>query len=343
MRKIRINMLSNADKVHGQGVGSAYLEQVALVKNELNEYFDVVINDSKPADIIHCHTILPQYLMKMKRNKGVNVAYVHFLPDTLDGSIQLPSSALAVFKKYITHFYNTADYLIVVNPIFIKDLVRFGIDKHNIQYIPNFVSKETFYKQEQNHILQTRDQYHIDRKQFVVLGVGQVQTRKGVKDFIEVAKMLPDMTFVWAGGFSFGKITDGYEELKQLYENPPQNVHFIGIIPRESMNDIYNMADMLFMPSYNELFPMSILEAINSQKPLLLRDLELYEDILFHKYLVADNNKDFAQIIQNLKNDSSLYHQYQQASYEISQYYSKEHVKEMWKDFYLHIAQKKLL
>ncbi len=53
MRKIRINMLSNADKVHGQG-RNAYLEQVALVKNELNKYFYVVINDSKPADIIHC-------------------------------------------------------------------------------------------------------------------------------------------------------------------------------------------------------------------------------------------------------------------------------------------------
>ena len=90
MHKIRINMLSNADKVRGQGVGSAYLEQVALVKNELSDYFDVVINDSKPADIIHCHTILPQYLMKMKRNKGINVAYVHFLPDTLDGSIPSP-------------------------------------------------------------------------------------------------------------------------------------------------------------------------------------------------------------------------------------------------------------
>lgn len=156
MHKIRINMLSNADKVRGQGVGSAYLEQVALVKNELSDYFDVVINDSKPADIIHCHTILPQYLMKMKRNKGINVAYVHFLPDTLDGSIQLPHSALTVFKKYITHFYNTADYLIVVNPIFIKDLVRFGIDEHKIKYIPNFVSKETFYKQEKEHIQQTR-------------------------------------------------------------------------------------------------------------------------------------------------------------------------------------------
>ncbi len=340
MHKIRINMLSNADKVHGQGVGSAYLEQVALIKNELNEFFDVVINDSKPADIIHCHTILPQYLMKMKRNKGVNVAYVHFLPDTLDGSIQLPSSALTVFKKYITHFYNTADYLIVVNPIFIKDLVHFGIDENKIKYIPNFVSKETFYKQENEKVIQTKKQYQIQPTDFVVLGVGQVQTRKGVKDFIEVAKMLPDVTFVWAGGFSFGKITDGYEELKQLYENPPHNVHFIGIIPRETMNDIYNMADMLFMPSYNELFPMSILEAINSQKPLLLRDLELYEDILFKKYLVANNNEGFAEMIQKLKNDQSFYQKYQNASFEISQYYSKEHVKEMWKDFYLQIADK---
>ena len=34
MERIRINMLSNADKVDGQGVGSAYLEQVSLIKDE---------------------------------------------------------------------------------------------------------------------------------------------------------------------------------------------------------------------------------------------------------------------------------------------------------------------
>ena len=214
-------------------------------------------DSSKPADIIHCHTILPQYLMKMKRNKGINVAYVHFLPDTLDGSIQLPHSALTVFKKYITHFYNTADYLIVVNPIFIKDLVRFGIDEHKIKYIPNFVSKETFYKQEKEHIQQTRSQYHIDENAFVVLGVGQVQTRKGVKDFIEVAKKLPDITFVWAGGFSFGKITDGYEELKEIYENPPHNVHFIGIVPVSYTHlDVYKRQQVgYFIVTAEPIFP----------------------------------------------------------------------------------------
>lgn len=48
-----------------------------------------------------------------------------------------------------------------------------------------------------------------------MLGAGQVQTRKGVLDFVDVAKKSPDVQFVWAGGFSFGRITDGYEELKK--------------------------------------------------------------------------------------------------------------------------------
>lgn len=341
MAKIKINMLSNADKVDGQGVGSAYLEQVSLIRDELSDYFDVVINDSKSADIIHCHTILPEYLIKMKRHNSVNVAYVHFLPDTLDGSIRLPLSALKFFKKYVTYFYNTADYLIVVNPIFIDDLVKFGIPEEKIKYIPNYVSKDSFYLESKENVQATRQHYQINEDDFVVLGVGQVQTRKGVKDFIEVAKQLPNVSFVWAGGFSFGKITDGYEELNDIYNNPPKNVKFIGIIPRDQMNAIYNIADVLFMPSYNELFPMSILEAINSRKPLLLRNLDLYRDILFEKYISEENNDGFVKQIQLLMNDPNYYQTYSQYSLEISDYYSKENVKEIWKDFYLSIVDQK--
>ena len=52
-------------------------------------------------------------------------------------------------------------------------------------------------------------------------------------------------------------------------ENPPKNVKFIGIVPRDEMNSIFNMSDALFMPSFSELFPMSILEAVNSHKPVV--------------------------------------------------------------------------
>ena len=294
MKKISINMLSSADKVAGQGVGSAYLEQVSLVKS--SKLFDLKINSKEKTDIIHAHTIDPINYIKMKKNKrGTNVAYVHFLPTTLDGSIKLPKFVFNIFKKYVIKFYNTADYLVVVNPIFIEDLVSIGIPREKITYIPNYVSKDKFYKYSSEKRKKLREKYNIKSNDFVVIGVGQVQTRKGVKDFIECAKKLPNIKFIWCGGFSFGKITDGYDELKKIMETPPSNVTFLGIIPREEMNDIYNITDVLFVPSYNELFPMTILEAVNLGIPLLLRDLDLYKDILFNNYFNSNDNDGFVK------------------------------------------------
>ena len=68
-------------------------------------------------------------------------------------------------------------------------------------------------------------------------------------------------------------------DLKKIMENPPKNVRFLGIVPRNEMNDLFNASDLLFVPSYNELFPMTILEAVNLHVPLVLRDLDLYKDI----------------------------------------------------------------
>lgn len=329
MEKIKIRMLSSADKVDGQGVGSAYLEQISLV----NESPKLEITKKKP-NIIHHHTVNPNYYITMRLSKCPNVAYVHFLPHTLDESIKLPKPIFKIFKKYVISFYNNADYLVVVNPIFIEDLKKYKIDEKKIFYIPNYVSKEKFYKKSKTEKETIREKYKIDKNKFVVVGAGQVQTRKGVKDFIECAKKLPNIEFVWCGGFSFGKITDGYEELKILMENPPQNVKFLGIIPRDEMNSIYNMADLFFLPSYNELFPMTILETANTEVPILLRNLELYKVILFDNYFKGNNNDEFTEIIQKLSQDKNMYNQGIQNSKNISDFYSKEHVMKMWEDFY---------
>ena len=135
--KISINMLSSADKVDGQGVGSAYLEQVSLIKDNASDIFDVRVNDKEDADIIHVHTVEPRNYLRMKKSKGVTVAYVHFLPTTLDGSINLPKPAFSIFKKYVIKFYNTADHLVVVNPTFINELEKNGMSQkiHFIKWI----------------------------------------------------------------------------------------------------------------------------------------------------------------------------------------------------------------
>lgn len=338
MEKLRINMLSKADSVDGQGVGSAYLEQVALVK-ESNDLFDVKVNAHGHFDIVHVHSVNPSFYFKMNK-RNVNVCYVHFIPSTLDGSIKLPKPLFYIFKKYVIRFYKKADEIVVVNPIFAKPLIDLGIKKENITYIPNYVSKDQFHKISDQERIALREKYGIDKDKFVVLGCGQVQTRKGVVDFIKVAKENKDVSFVWAGGFSFGKMTDGYKELKEIMDNPPDNVKFIGIIPRKEMNGIFNMCDVLFMPSFSELFPMSILEAVNSEKPVMLRDIELYQDILFMKYLKGKNVDDWTKILLELKNNKEFYDKASQDSKYLADYYSKEHVSEIWREYYPRIFEK---
>lgn len=340
MGKIRINMLSKADSVEGQGVGSAYIEQVNLLKEGASDIFDIKINDKSDADIIHIHSINPEFYFKMKRTKGVSVCYVHFLPHTLDGSIKLPKIIFNIFKKYVIKFYNTADNLVVVNPIFIKDLEKYNISRDKITYIPNYVSKDNFYKLDKKKVNKIRKELNISPDAFVVIGVGQIQTRKGVLDFVNTAKSMPDITFIWCGGFSFGHITDGYEELKKVYESPPSNVKFLGIVPRDKMNEMFNIADLLFMPSYNELFPMAILEAVNIGIPLLLRDLELYEDILFKKYLYGNSVEEFVSHIKNISTDKKLYDMQSKLSLSISEYYSKENILNIWIKYYKDILER---
>jgi len=332
-----INMLSSATKVKGQGVSSAYIEQVNLVTKGLNDY-DVKINAFRSCDINHYHTIdhIP-----LSKSGGVSVAYVHFIPETVDDSLKLPTIVKGIFYKYIIWFYKSVDHLVVVNPYFIDILTeKYHIDRSKITYIPNYVSEENFFKQDENTIINTRDKYDISSDSFVVLGVGQVQSRKGVLDFVQVAQNLPHVQFVWAGGFSFGAITDGYKELKKVIENPPSNVKFIGIVEREEMNDIYNIADVMFLPSFSELFPMAILESLALKIPVLLRDIDIYENILFNYYLKGKNISDFVDIITKLTPKDSEYKKWCEKSWKCHEFYSKEYVLNMWKQFYDRIYSK---
>lgn len=336
-KPLEIGVFSSAESVSGQGVGSAYKEQVALLK-EHPESFTVHINEKGRFPLQHFHTIDPAFYLKMSKD-SVNIAYCHFLPDTLEGSLRIPRFVMPLARKYIVSFYNKADHLVVVNPSFIEPLAQYGIPKSKIKYIPNFVSERDFYPMDETRKKQIRERLGLDPNRFTVLGCGQVQTRKGVWDFVETAKRLPEIQFVWAGGFSFGRLTDGYDELKKLMENPPANVTFTGIVPREQMNDIYNASDLLFVPSFSELFPMTILESASSHTPILCRDLELYEDILFDHYLKEKDVDGFVSAIEKLAGSSDFYKSQVEHSKALSHFYSRDHVYSLWKDFYQMASQ----
>ncbi len=105
--KYRINMMSHADSIQGQGVASAYKEQTSLIENGLFDRFDVTYNSKKPGNINHYHTVNFSFYLSISRAKknGSTVGYVHFLPETLEQSLKLPKLFKRIFYKYLLSFY----------------------------------------------------------------------------------------------------------------------------------------------------------------------------------------------------------------------------------------------
>ena len=332
-------MLSSAEKVKGQGVASAFREQVTLIQ-EMKDDFEVQINSkSAKFDIYHIHTVDPKYRIRMNK-RHLNIMYVHFVPSKNDGSLKMPKLFDWIFKKYVEKTYRKADEIIVVNPCFIPELEKINIPKEKITYIPNFVDHEKFKPLEPEKIDELKQKYGVPSDRFVVLGCGQIQTRKGFDDFVEVARQNPNMTFVWAGGFSFGRITHGYKKYKKLLQNLPQNMLHLPIIERKYMNEVFNICDVLFMPSFIELFPMTILEACNVHKPFLVRDLDLYKPILFSKYCRGNSVNQFNSELRKLSNDKTYYLENCNNSEFISNFYNKDVLKKTWKDYYYRVYDK---
>jgi len=331
-----INMRSTATSVKGQGVGSVYEDQVSLVKSRLSSDFNITENRMGRFDIEHYHTINPTYYLNriINRKSSSGICYVHFLPETVEQSIRLPRFFKKVFYKYILAFYNSMDYLVVVNPYMIDMLKEHGVTKPEQLCIPNFASSDMFYPLEKSETAALKEKYALPPDGFTVLGVGQLQTRKGIVDFVETAKQLPHIQFVWAGGFSFGKLNDGYEAINKIVKNPPENVRFLGIVDRSEMPGLYNLADIMFLPSYEELFPMAILEAHCCKTPVLLRDTEFYQAIFEDNYLKAKNVDGFVSILHDLSKIPEFLASQGEKAWDLRLKYGEEKILSQWRDLY---------
>ena len=97
----------------------------------------------------------------------------------------------------------------------------------------------------------------------------------------------------------------------------------------------------MLLQSFEELFPMTILEAMNSHTPILLRDLDIYHDILFDFYLRADGVDGFEQEIRRLQQDAAYYQEAEARSAKGHAFYSKENVARMWRAFYHGVVSKR--
>ena len=339
MNTIKVNMLSIADVIKGQGVETAYNELTGLLDKYGKDDIDFVKNKGLNYDIMHMHTVNPISYIKQRLTKGTTLTYVHFMPNSLEGTLKLPKFCLKVYSWWVKKCYLKSDYLVVVNPEYIQDMVDMGYDRNKIFYIPNIVSSDKFKVFSKKENLNYRRKYGYSKDDFIVICVGQLHKAKGVLDFIEIAKNNPDIKFIWVGGFNFGPLMEGYKKIKEVYNNPYPNLRFTGIVDRSEVNTLLNISDVFFLPSYYESFGLVVLEAAFTNKPIVLRDLEIYRSIYNDNYLCGKNNKEFIKLIRLLKDDKKIYNKYVNCSKKIKVMYNEKSIYNKWKKLYSSIKR----
>lgn len=264
--RLSVNIISeSAFTVRGHGVHSAFEDLVERARC-ISE-FDTRVNSLWKADIAHAHTVGPISLFLLTRGTAHRVITTHIDTASLSGSIRGGRVLLALASRYLKWFYSKADTLIALNETQAREL---SLELPGANVIVSRNPPPSHLTLRPKSV--ARDALGLLSSSPLVLTVGQLQTRKGVKEFVETARQLPHIQFIWVGGFPFGWLTDGYRELKALSSEDYPNIKFAGRVPRAQVFDYYSAADVYFHPSHHENSCVAVLEAAAYGLPLVLRE-----------------------------------------------------------------------
>ncbi len=324
VNKITVNIISEAQAwgVKGQGVYTATLVLTEALKRR--EDVEVFLNANGLFDIAHLHTPGPYAISKGLFSGKRVIISAHVIPESLLGSLVLSNLWLPLATTYLKRYYNLADLVIAVSPKVKEELEEIGV-KAPIVFVPNPVNLERFYESKELR-KEGRNRLGLSDEDFVAISSGQIQPRKGIDTFIEVAQKLPFIKFVWVGGQPFSILTAGYLEMNEKIKKAPPNVIFTGLVPYEEMPIYLNSADIFFFPSFQENFPMAVLEAASCGLPLLLRDNPEYREPYKDWYIPAKNNVEFQNYILRLYEDNSFREEYKKKALRLAQEYNADNV-----------------
>jgi len=275
--------------------------QVPLLSQKLRERgIEVSIDDPTNCDIIHLHNPMPNFLpliKKAKRNGVKVVIHARHLPELVKGGFMFDSIIYPLFELYSRYFYNLADAVVCATP-YVKNWMEKNGVKVKLYVIPNGVDCSLF-KPSTDTRNAFRHKYGLE-DEFVILSVGLMIPRKGVHDFLKVAKRCSDKKFVWVGSTE--------KTLKSVKIEPPDNFINIPYVPFEEMPSVYNGGDVFFFPTYAESYGNVLFEAMACKKPPVIRDIPVYKEWFKdgENCIKGKTTEDFARAIEKLSTDSEL-------------------------------------
>lgn len=259
-------------QIEKSGLGKAIKHQLkALEENNIEH----TTNPDDDYDIVHINFYGPNSyaLAKKAKKNGKKVIYhAHSTEEDFKNSFIFSNQMAPIFKWWITKCYNLGDKIITPTPYSKMLLESYGTINAPIVALSNGIDVSFFkHNEERGKNFRNFYGYHDDEK--VIVGIGLYIERKGILDFVELAKRLPEYKFIW---FGYSPLSASLLKIREAVNTELPNLHFAGYVESTMIRDALSGADLYLFPTLEETEGIPIIEACAAKIPALIRDIPVF-------------------------------------------------------------------
>ena len=297
---MKVLLYTENEKMIGKsGLGKAIKHQMNALKENNIEY---TTNPKDDYDIVHINFYGPKSYSLAKRAKknGKKVIYhAHSTEEDFRNSFILSNQIAPLFKKWLIKCYTLGDHILTPTPYSKKLLENYGITIP-ITAISNGINVKFFEKDEEKG-KKFRKDFGYKNSDKIIMGVGLYIERKGILDFVELAKRLPEYKFIW---FGHSPLAASPLKIREAVNTKLDNLCFAGYVEPEVLRRAYSGCDLYLFPTLEETEGIPIMEACAAKIPSLIRDIPVFDEWLSDGVNVykAKNIDEFEEKIKGILN-----------------------------------------
>ena len=270
---MKVLLYTEGEKVIGKsGLGKAIKHQMKALDLVGVEYTTNLKDDY---DILHVNTYYPYSyeMVKKAKKKGKKIVYhAHSTEEDFRDGFVLSKQISPMFKKWLIKCYSLGDLIVTPTLYSKKILDGYGLNK-KIYAISNGIDINKF-RHNEELAMKFRSTYNYSKDDKVIIAIGLYIERKGIVDFVELAKRMPEYKFIW---FGYSPLFAATKAVRDAVSTKLPNLCFAGYVESEMIIGAMSGCDLYIFPTLEETEGIPIIEACACKCKALIRDIPVFD------------------------------------------------------------------
>ena len=270
---MKVLLYTEGEKIVGKsGLGKAIKHQQKALDLVGIEW---TTDPKEDYDILHINTYFPvsyEFAKKAKKNGKKIVYHAHSTEEDYRDGFILAKQTSSMFKKWLIKCYSLGD-IIVTPTLYSKKLLDSYNMHRKIYAISNGIEIDKFKNNPKLGKL-FRETYGYTSEDKVIIGIGLYIERKGIVDFVELAKRMPEYKFIW---FGYSSLSVATKPVKDAVNTELDNLIFAGYVESEMIIGAMSGCDLYLFPTLEETEGIPIIEACACKCKALIRDIPVFD------------------------------------------------------------------